>query len=1118
MSINAEKRGLTKYLSPLGAWALAFGCAVGWGSFVMPGNTFLPIAGPIGTVLGIGIGAVIMLLLAANYHFLMNKYPEAGGAYAYTKYIFGYDHGFLNAWFLILTYVAIIWANATALPLIGRNLLGSFFQVGLHYQIAGFDVYMGEVLLAVAALAVAAAVCLFGRSAGRAQIVLALVLLGGVTVCVLAAALNGGFAEGALSPAYAPDRAPLSGVFTIIALAPWAYVGFESICHSSEEFQFSPKKSFRVLAVAVVTAGAAYAMLALLAVAVLPEGCASWTDYIFGLGSRQGIEGLPTFFGASSVLGGLGVVLLGLAALAGILTGLIGNYIASSRLLYALAQDSLLPGWFGKLDKHRVPKNAVLFLLAVSALLPFLGRTAVAWIVDVTTVGATIAYAYTSASALRAARKEKNKLFMLTGGAGVAVSLAFILYFLIPHLLDVTVLSTESYLILAAWGILGFVFFLYAFRKDYARHLGRSTIAWIVLLAMIIFTSTIWMREATQTNAEQAVTPIQTYYAERLREEGVDVEAMDAKPVRRYLEEKLEAIGQSLTAHSLVQTGLILAALAMLFYIYSLMQKREKQLEREKVLAEESSRAKTSFLSNMSHEIRTPMNAIIGLDSIALKDPNLSPHTREQLEKIGSSAKHLLGLINDILDMSRIESGRMVLKNEEFSFRAFLDQINVMINSQCMEKGLEFECHIIGHVNDYYVGDDMKLKQVLINILGNAVKFTPAPGSVTFTVEQPRQFEGYCTLRFTVADTGIGMSKEYLPKIFDAFSQEDSSISNRHGSTGLGMAITKNIVNMMNGDIAVESEKGKGSTFTVTVTLKSSPRSVHQEHGHMLPENLRVLIVDDSEVACKQAQMVAADIGIKADAVMTGEDALGRVLKRREEGVPYHLVITDYKMPGMDGLALTRAIRAFDKGETGVIILTGYSWEDIQEECNKIGVDGIMSKPLFTDSLLFEAQRVLEKKRQDANSEETPAVPAGAEEAPEAGEGSLQGLRVLLAEDMEINAEILTDLLDMEGISAEHAENGQIAVDMFSAHPAGFYDAVLMDVRMPVMDGLEAARALRALDRPDAKTIPIIALTANAFDEDVQRSLQAGMNAHLSKPVEPDRLYETLRRLIRAAE
>ncbi len=1113
MSGNTEKYRLIRHLSPIGAWALAFGCAVGWGSFVMPGTTFLPIAGPVGTLLGIGAGAVIMLIIAANYHFLMNKYPEAGGTYAYTKYIFGYDHGFLNGWFLILTYVAIIWANATALPLIGRNLLGSAFQVGWHYEIAGFHVYMGEVLLAEAALVIAAAVCLFSRGAGRTQTVMAVMLLGGVCVFFLAALLGGELNADSFKPAYSPEKTPLGGTFTIIALAPWAYVGFESIGHSSGEFNFPLKRSFRILAASVITAGAAYAILALLAVAAPPEGCASWADYIFHLSDYQGLQGLPTFFSASSLMGVFGVVLLGLCAIAGIFTGLIGNYIASSRLLYALAQDRMLPRWFGWVDKRHTPKNAVLFLLGVSVFLPLLGRTAVTWIVDVTTVGATIAYAYTSSSALRAARKEKNRLFIFTGGAGLAVSLALLLYFLIPHLLDVTVLSKESYLILAAWGILGFIFFLYAFRKDTSRHLGRSTVTWIVLLALIIFTSTIWMRQATETATEEAVTPIQTYYTERLKEEGVDIEASSTKPTRLYLEERLEDISHSLTTISLIQTGMVVATLAILFYIYSLMQKRERQIEREKILAEENSRAKTSFLSNMSHEIRTPMNAIIGLDNIALKDPSLNPHTREQLEKIGSSAKHLLGLINDILDMSRIESGRMVLKTEEFSFRSFLDQINVIINSQCLEKGLDFECMIVGHVNDYYIGDDMKLKQVLINILGNAVKFTPSPGSVVFTVQQARQFEGYCTLRFTIEDTGIGISKEYLPKIFDAFSQEDSSVSNRYGSTGLGMAITKNIVNMMNGDITVDSKKGKGSTFTVTVTLKSSNRSVKQEQGGSLPENLRMLIVDDNEVACEQAKMVAEDIGIQADAVAKPEEGLRRVRQHHEQGAPYHFVVTDYKMPGMDGLSLTRAIRAFDRGETAVIVLTGYSWEDIQDECRQIGVDGILSKPLFTDSLLREIQRVLDKKGLQTEEEAAPAASAAQEE-----ENSLAGRRVLLAEDMDINAEILMDLLDMEGISAERAENGQAAVEMFFQSAKDYYDAVLMDVRMPVMDGLEAARAIRALDRPDAGTIPIIALTANAFDEDVQRSLQAGMNAHLSKPVEPDRLYETLSRLIRGAE
>ncbi len=1111
MTMRTAKQGnegLSRYLSPLGAWALAFGCSVGWGAFVMPGTTFLPVAGPMGTVLGIAIGAVIMLVIGMNFHFLMNRYPDAGGTYAYAKCNFGYDHGYLNAWFLLLTYVAIIWANATALPLIARHLFGSLFQVGWHYEIAGYQIYMGEAFLAIAALLATGLICLRGKVAARVQILMALVLLGGIAVCIVAAATHSRGGMNAVSPPYAPEGAPLEGVFTIVALAPWAYVGFESISHSAGELDFSLKRSFRIMAVAVVTAAVAYGALALLAVTVLPEDCASWTDYIFNLGRYEGIRGLPTFFSAESLMGTAGAVVLGLTTLGAIFTGLVGNTVASSRLLYALAQDDMLPAWFGKLNRNRVPFHAVLFVTGISVVLPFFGRTAISWIVDVTTVGATIAYAYASAAALKAARREGDRLVTATGLAGLVISLVFVLYFLIPNLMAVKTLSTESYLILAAWGILGFLFFLYLFRRDGERRLGRSPVVWVVLLALIIFTSTIWMRQATETATEEAVTPIHTFYRERLEEEGVDIVSMATKPADSYLREVLDDVGDQLTRNSLIQTALIVVALAILFYIYYLMQKREKQIEVEKALAEESSRAKTSFLSNMSHEIRTPMNAIIGLDNIALKDPDLSPHTREQLEKIGSSARHLLGLINDILDMSRIESGRMVLKSEEFSFRDFLDQINVMINGQCADKGLDFDCHIIGRVNDYYIGDDMKLKQVMINILGNAVKFTPVPGTITFTVEQIAEFEEYCTLRFIMKDTGIGMSKEYIPKIFEAFSQENNGAANRYGSTGLGMAITKNIVEMMNGEIAVESEKGVGTAFTVTVTLKASARSVHMEHGHVLPKGLRVLVVDDDEIACEHARLVAGNIGIEAEAVQSGREALERIASVRNQGCPFDFVLTDYKMPGMDGIELTRAIRAFDGGETAVIVLTGYSWDDMQAEAREAGVDGIMSKPLFTESLLREIRGILERRESVANPDLV------TEKLPEPPANALAGLRMLIAEDMEINADILMDLLEMEGMVTEHAENGQVAVEMFAANPAGYYDAVLMDVRMPVMDGLEATRAIRGLDRPDAGTVPIIAMTANAFDEDVQRSLQAGMSAHLTKPVEPERLYDTLRRLV----
>ncbi len=381
--------------------------------------------------------------------------------------------------------------------------------------------------------------------------------------------------------------------------------------------------------------------------------------------------------------------------------------------------------------------------------------------------------------------------------------------------------------------------------------------------------------------------------------------------------------------------------------------------------AEEASRAKTAFLSSMSHEIRTPMNAIIGLDNLALKDDSLSDETRGYMEKIGESARHLLGLINDILDMSRIESGRLVLKKEEFSFSGMLEQLNTMVMSQCGEKGLHYEYRVAGGINDYYIGDDMKLKQVLINILSNAIKFTDPPGTVTLTVERTKVFEDHSTLKFVIKDSGIGMDASFIPKIFDPFTQEDDSRNNRYGSTGLGMAITKNIVELMNGTISVTSEKGKGTEFTVFITLTNST----------------------------------------------------------------------------------------------------HNWETVS----------------VTE----------EKKRAD-----------------------LKDKRILLAEDIRINAEIMKRIVLMRGALIDYAENGKAALEMFEKSEAGYYDAILMDVRMPEMDGLEAAAAIRSLDRTDAKKIPIIALTANAFDEDVRRSLQAGMNAHLSKPVEPEHLYQTLEELI----
>ena len=515
--------------------------------------------------------------------------------------------------------------------------------------------------------------------------------------------------------------------------------------------------------------------------------------------------------------------------------------------------------------------------------------------------------------------------------------------------------------------------------------------------------------------------------------------------------------------------------------------------------AEDANRAKTAFLSNMSHEIRTPMNAIIGLDNIALADPSISDTTRDHLEKIGTSAHHLLGIINDILDMSRIESGRMTIKSEEFSFAKALAQVNTIISGQCNDKGLRYECRVKGDIRDYYIGDDMKLRQVMINILGNAVKFTPEGGCVCLTIETVAHFEGKSTLRFTFADTGIGMSKEYLPKLFEAFTQEDSSNTNRYGSTGLGMPITKNIVELMNGNITVESEKGKGTTFTVTVTLLDSDRRDDGDNGSLQPHEMCVLVIDDDPIACEHAQLVLGQVGISCEKALSGAEGLEMVKVRHARREPYNLILVDWKMPDMDGVETTRQIRAAVGNETPVIILTSYSWDDIMEEATAAGVDSFVAKPLFAGSVMDEFREAFNRKNAQLVKQTA----------------DLTGKRVLLAEDVMVNAEIMMMVLSMREMSVEHAENGRIAVELFAGHEPGYYDAILMDMRMPEMDGLEATRRIRAMDRPDAGTIPIIALTANAFDEDVQRSMQAGLNAHLSKPVEPDALFNTLESLVK---
>ena len=529
-------------------------------------------------------------------------------------------------------------------------------------------------------------------------------------------------------------------------------------------------------------------------------------------------------------------------------------------------------------------------------------------------------------------------------------------------------------------------------------------------------------------------------------------------------------------------------------------QKQKEELAAALVAAEQANAAKSDFLSRMSHEIRTPMNAIIGMSTIAAQSIGDDEQVADCISKIGISSRFLLSLINDILDMSRIESGKMLLKSERIPTEDFLVGINSICYSQAAAKGVEYECIVDPVLSDYYMGDAMKLQQVLINILSNAIKFTGEGGKVTFSVMERRKIKSDAILRFVVNDTGVGMNEEFLPHIFEPFSQESTGTTALYGGTGLGLAISKNIVDMMDGKINVRSIKGIGTEFTVDVKLGISEEEKlrhHQKKQNYNFSHLKTLVVDDDVAVCESAVVTLKEMGVTAEWVDSGRKAVDRVSMLWAQGRYYDMILIDWKMPEMDGLETARRIRSIVGPEVTIIIMTAYDWVSIEHEAKLAGVNLLMSKPMFKSALVSAFTKALGEKEEEARR-------------PDTEDYDFTGRRVLLAEDNAINTEVAVMLLESKGFAVDTAENGLRALELFSKSPTGFYDAILMDIRMPLMDGLTAAANIRHLSNQDAGTIPIIAMTANAFDEDIEKSRAAGMDAHLAKPIDPGRMYQTL--------
>ena len=796
-----QKARNSAYLSPLGVIALSFGYAVGWGSFVLPGTMFLPNAGPAGTIIGFALGTLALVVLAYNYHKVINHIHGSGGAYVFVTKIFGHNHSFLVGWFLFVTYMAIMWANATALSPLTHTLFGDAWQFGFHYRVIGGDVYFGEALLSLTTIVLCGGACLVGkRFAIRLHTFFAAVLFVGVAVCFTAALLKHQGGTATMGPAFS-DGSKWIQIIRIFAMTPWVFVGFEAVIHSSPEFKFPVKRIFALLLAAILISALVYMLLVLLPVLLQPEGYSNWKEYLDALWrlKGKGIIGMPVFLAAKTALGPWGVAVIGGAMLAGVLTALFATYIALSRLMCSMSDDGMLPAWFGRRGRDGTPSNAILALMCLSLPIPFLGRTVLNWPIDLSNFGICLAYGYTSAAVLAIIKKEGGRPIEKAAGVfGLAMSIIFCLLLMVPKYFSSSSLWTGSYLFLSIWCFVGFLFYRRLFIKDDQGRFGNSVVVWVAVLIVIFFSSLMWFRLAVGHSAEYVFN-----------------EYIGKTVTRDIAQRSIAHVNNDMLFKSSIELCILIASLAIILNLFSILHRRERKQIVERLKAEESAnQSKSYFFSTISHDIRTPLNAIIGYSQMLEMGFKREEDREQALRSIIDGSRSLLRLVNDMIDFARLEDGRLEFEPKPTDcgrlLRDFADFFREAKQIQAIELRSRAESM------PTLLIDLKRIRQMLFCLTDNAAKFTRkgfvevrasfdrAPGAETGT------------LRLEVEDTGIGISGEDLKRITSPYVRVEAK-SSRHGGTGIGLALCRKLTDAMGGELSIVSTLGKGSTFTVTL-------------------------------------------------------------------------------------------------------------------------------------------------------------------------------------------------------------------------------------------------------------------------------------------------------------
>lgn len=792
-----------RLLTILNVWGLSFGCAVGWGAFMMPGNLFLPNAGPVGSILAIIFGGLVMLIIGANFCSLAEKMQDSGGFFAYTREIMGHDHAFLVAWAMIITYLSILWANATAVVVLVRFMLGDILQWGFHYQLAGFDVYGGEILATWAIILLLGLFSAYGgRTKQAANTLLALILIGGI-VALFFGVLVTSPQHGSFYPAFEPDldSSPFHQILSMLMVAPWMFFGYEAITQGNQELHFPSRYMFPLVFFSLLASVLAYCLPIATAVMGIPAEFSNWNDYINAIGQMEGLKGLPFFYSVSSQLGSTGLTILTAAIMAGILTSMIGLYRAAAFLLSTMAKDELLPAAFSQIENDGTPRKAVLLIMGISLLIPFLGRTAIVWLVDAITISGSIAYAYISLCRYRESTVTHDGIGKVFGMTGFIISVFFFFCPIIPNLLLGTDLNTESYLLLAVWSVIGLVYYWYIFKHDKQHHYGKSFSMCTVLLFFNFFTTALWLRQVMVNSFTL------------IRQNGHD------------------AINEALDVSSMVQMIIIILILIFMGDIFTTMRRREYLLNIQVQEEQHNSQIRNSFLRGMTHDIGLMMQSIMSYVKLAKNTgteyQNIEGNCpQDSLDSLWQALRHthsvshyFLHLVREMGLVDRITSNNLDLYPIATDIHHSLQQVRNIFVIQMQDKNLDFHVDASQLDNAYTYCDNNRIQRILLNLINLAYDFTPIGGKISVTVTQkdyayrkPLKEGDEATSSRLCADYELRISHTCFP------AKEEPEKSEKHE---MSLAITRHLVKLMDGtlDIQNTSEGERAAIIQLTMNL-----------------------------------------------------------------------------------------------------------------------------------------------------------------------------------------------------------------------------------------------------------------------------------------------------------